>query len=329
MKRVSPFAVAVTCLLATAACKKSQPQATPGSQAPQPEAVAEAPAPTPAPAAASPDDPWTAATQGPKRDPLPRAMFWSVTKDGKTTYLLGTMHMGVDAEARLPQIVFDKLDAAPVFALETNTSDPAILGMGARASGTLRDDLGPDYWKKLEALVEPALLTGLNKMKPAMTVAMLSMRGLPQTPPMDGVLLARAQRGNKEIVYLEAATKQAALLDKWLDVRSLKAILDDPKKGEENTRQMLAAYLSGDDAKLVALSDAQKADQLKAGITEAEYKQSMDEMLYDRNASWIPGIEKLHARGGGFVAVGALHLVGKRSVLDLLAAKGYRVDRVQ
>jgi uncharacterized protein YbaP (TraB family) len=54
----------------------------------------------------------------------------------------------------------------------------------------------------------------------------------------------------------------------------------------------------------------------------------MSEMLYDRNASWIDAIEKLHAAGGAFVAVGAMHLVGPRSVLDLLSHKGYEVKRV-
>ena len=31
----------------------------------------------------------------------------------------------------------------------------------------------------------------------------------------------------------------------------------------------------------------------------------------------------------GFVAVGALHLVGKKSVLDLLEAKGYKIQRLE
>ena len=54
----------------------------------------------------------------------------------------------------------------------------------------------------------------------------------------------------------------------------------------------------------------------------------MKELLLDRNASWIEPIEKLHARGGGFVAVGAMHLIGKRSVLDLLAQRGFTIKRL-
>ena len=36
----------------------------------------------------------------------------------------------------------------------------------------------------------------------------------------------------------------------------------------------------------------------------------------------------MHAAGGGFIAVGALHLIGKKSVLEMLAAKGYKIARI-
>jgi uncharacterized protein YbaP (TraB family) len=42
----------------------------------------------------------------------------------------------------------------------------------------------------------------------------------------------------------------------------------------------------------------------------------------------VPELEQLHASGGGFVAVGAMHLIGKRSVLDLLRQRGYQVTRL-
>jgi hypothetical protein len=77
--------------------------------------------PTANPTPAGPSDPWTKSTAAAgKRDPLKRPLLWSIAKGGRTTYILGTMHMGIDAEARLPQIVWDKLDAAPVFAMETD-----------------------------------------------------------------------------------------------------------------------------------------------------------------------------------------------------------------
>ncbi|HEU0036634.1 MAG TPA: TraB/GumN family protein [Kofleriaceae bacterium] len=271
-------------------------------------------------------DPWTKTTE--QADPLPHPLFWAVAKDGKTTYMLGTMHLGVDAEKRLPKVVWDKLDAAPVFAMETDLSDPSVMNMGKRKSGTLHDELGPVYWKKLEEIVTPPVAQSIDHMKPMIAATLLSMRGLPTTPPMDGVLLGRALNQKKAIVYLEPASKQAAILEKWMDLRTLKMMLDDPKKGEQQTKDMLDAYIAGDEAAIEKLADAQKEDALKHGFTAKEYDESMEDMLYKRNASWIDAFEKLHQQNGGFVAVGALHLVGKRSVLDLLKSRGYTVTRV-
>jgi uncharacterized protein YbaP (TraB family) len=93
-------------------------------------------------------------------------------------------------------------------------------------------------------------------------------------------------------------------------------------------QDLLAAYLAGDEAKLLTLADSGRADQLAAGYTEAEIDEANQAMIYGRNASWIDAIEKMHAAGGGFVAVGALHLVGPKSVLDLLQQRGYTIARV-
>jgi uncharacterized protein len=335
MKRTA-FVVTLLALTGIACKKSASPQVTQTEPVVERAPTATPPtatppsAPTETPNATGPSDPWTKSTApAGKRDPLKRPLLWAIAKGGKTTYVLGTMHMGIDAEARLPQFVWDKLDAAPVFAMETDLTDPTMIGIGQRkGGGTLQSDLGPVYWKKLEALIEAPVLQGLNKMSPMMAALMLTLRGLPQTPAMDGILLGRAQNQKKQLVYLEPAAKQRAILEKWMDIRVLKMMLDEPDKGIEMSKNMLEAYASGDETKMLALAESQKQSQLSHGFTEAEYNQSMEDMLFTRNASWIASIEKIHAQGNGFVAVGALHLVGKRSVLDLLAAKGYTVTRV-
>jgi len=272
-------------------------------------------------------DPWQAKPEPPPQV-LPKPLLWSITKDGKTSYAFGTMHVGIDPE-RLPKIVWDKLESKPAFAMETDTSDPAILGLGRRSSGSIHEDLGPEYYKKLEELLGETMVRNVDRMKPVIPAVMLSMKGLPMTAiAMDAALATRAQSKNKQIIYLEPASKQATLLDRWMDVRTLKLLIDTADKSLELTKGMVAAYAAGDADKLLALNDSQKPEALAHGYTEAEYDKQNDEMLYDRNASWIDAIEQMHAKGGGFIAVGALHLIGKKSVLDLLAAKGYTVTRV-
>jgi uncharacterized protein len=263
-----------------------------------------------------------------KTDPLPHPLFWSVEKAGKTTYFLGTMHTGVDAETQLPAAVWNKLHDAKTFAMEADLDDPQAAALLAPTAHSLHQDLGDDYWKKLEDAMGSRVAGALDHLPVMVSAAALSMRGLPETPPMDKTLSARATSEHKPIVFLEPVARQLAILGKWMDVKALKMILDELPEGQARAKAMLDAYLAGDDRKIVAISDHEKDDALQHGYTADEYDREMNEMLYNRNSSWIDALEKLHADGGGFVAVGAMHLLGPHSVLELLAHKGYQVTRV-
>lgn len=310
--------------LAVAACKDAAPTSETPKAAPVPATPGKA---APPPAVKPPEaDPWTKAA--PAKDPLPHPLFWSIEKDGLTTFALGTIHIGVDAEARLPSIVWDKLDAAKSFAMETDLGDPALAKILECNNCSLRRELGDAYWQKLEKVVTPEVAARIEGMKPMVAATMLSMRGLPQTTQMDTLLLARAQRNHKQIVFLEEAAAEAAILEKWMNAKALKAMLDDMEGSEQHTKDMLAAYLAGDEAKMIALSEDERTEALEHGYTAKEFEESMQDLLYGRNAAWIAPIEKMHAAGGGFIAVGAMHLVGPKNVLELLAKKGYKITRV-
>jgi uncharacterized protein YbaP (TraB family) len=310
------------------ACKQSAPAPTADKTPAPAPAQTQKPAPAAPPTAAAPAaDPWTKAA--PKKDPLPHPLFWSIEKDGKTSYALGTIHVGVDPESRLPQVVWDKLDGEKDFAMETDLSDPALMKVLECNKCSLKRDLGPTYWKKLEDVITPAVAAKLEPMKPMVAATMMSMRGLPMTTQMDTLLLARAQNAKKGIVFLEEAKAEAAVLEKWMDVKALKAMLDDIEGNDKHTKEMLDAYVAGDVDRMIKLSDDEKAEALKHGYSQKEYDEQMQDMLYSRNASWIPAIEKAHAEGGVFIAVGAMHLMGEKSVLELLQKKGYKVTRVE
>ena len=300
------------------ACKKSDPK----TETPPTPAAASKDAAAPAAVA----DPWQ--QKNAPKDPVKKVFFWSAEKDGKTTYLLGTMHMGVDAELRLPKMVWDRLDAAKTFAMEADVSDPKLAKAMFRSQGKLRDEIGADYWRKLGAIVGPDLAAQIDRMTVMGAAALMALKDLPKTPPMDAVLLGRAINQKKEIVYLEEGALQAQVLAKHMSLKALKMMIDTAEKGAAHTKRMLEAYLAGDPDGILAITAEQKVDALKHGFTEAEYVEQMEDILYKRNASWIPVIEKLHAGGGGFVAVGALHLIGPRSVLEMLEKRGFKITLV-
>jgi hypothetical protein len=300
-------------IAATAACKRAE------------DRVHSGPAPV-AQGSNAPDDPWSA--REPKRDPLAHPLFWKLEKDGHTSYLLGTMHVGVDPHARLPDVVWQKLDEAKAFAMEVDLAEAGKLDMTRKDSITLRDELGEAYWNKLEDAIGRAEAQRVLKMKPMIPAALLGMRGLPRTAAMDGALYARAVRRHERVVVLESLDSELAVLDKWMNARAVKDMLDDLPGVEQRSQDMLAAYIAGDDAKILALQQRERQDWKRTGRPEQEYDAQMEDLLFKRNASWLPAIEKLHAEGGGFIAIGAAHAVGPRSVLDLLEKKGFRITRV-
>jgi uncharacterized protein len=271
-------------------------------------------------------DPWS--QQAPVKDPLKNPLLWRIEKDGNTSYLLGTMHIGVDPTTRLPELVWQKLDEKPTFAMETDLSGAGQLDVQRKDGTTLKDEIGADYWKKLEDALGVAQANQMLKLKPMIPATLIAMRGLPRTAAMDGVLSARASNRNKKIVYLESLAVEVAVLEKWMNARALKDMLDDLDGSEQRAKQMLAAYVEGDGAKLMAVFDDERARWLEKGRPESEFDAQMDDLLYKRNASWIEPIEKLHADGGGFIAVGAAHTLGPKSVPELLEKKGYKVSRI-
>ena len=192
---------------------------------------------------------------------------------------------------------------------------------------TLHAELGDDYWKKFVTVVGEQMANGVNSMKLSTASSLIEIQGLPMTSPMDLIFANKAKEAKKQIVFLEEARSQEALLDKWLDVRSLKSSLDNIEEVRRKNSVLITNYVNGDVAAIAQMTD-DRVDWHAMKRTDKEYDQMMDELLFQRNAAWIPALEKLIDTGSAFVAVGAMHLSGPRSVLDLLAQRGYTVARV-
>jgi uncharacterized protein len=268
------------------------------------------------------------ACRGPSDGKLDKPFLWSAEKDGTTTYLFGTMHMGVDPEKRLPDLVWSRLDAAKAFAMETDPADVTKVDFMRHDGKTLHEELGDVKWHRLQAMIGEQPASRVDPMKPYIAATLVTSSGLPQTMPMDGVLLQHAKNEHKAVVFLEPIETQVTVIEKWLTTRALGEMLDDVPDTTARTKQLLAAYVSGDERAIQRVTDDEHAAAFKHGHTEAEVRDEMTDLLFRRNASWIPLIERMHANGGGFVAVGTLHLVGTGSVVDLLQQRGYKVTRL-
>ena len=268
----------------------------------------------------SPDQPAAGASVSNR---IEKPLLWQATSpEGKVVYLLGTIHQGVDAASKLPDGVWKRLEAADIFAMETDISDPALLSAIQRTDGSkLRDELGPAVWSKLEELLGSTMAAGLDSMKASSAAGLVMTQGLPMTAPMDLVLQQKARSLGKTIAYLEEPRFQIDLLDRYLNAEALIHALDNMDEIIATNRGLLKAYLAGD-------AEAMAATTLDPGQWESYGDDALEQMLFARNRNWVPEIEKLMAQGTPFVAVGGGHLVGEKSVLELLAAKGYRIERL-
>jgi uncharacterized protein YbaP (TraB family) len=299
--------LALTAAVAVAGCKKNE----------------EAPAATARDAAVASD-----AAADKTAEYLPRPFLWKVEKAGTVNYVFGTMHLGVDADRTLPPSLWAVFDSAKAFAMEADATDANLVSAIMRTDGTTLDqELGPAYWAKLEKVVTPRMAAGVKGMKPSAVAVLVTLQGLPMTAPMDLVMASRAKQAGRPVTYLEDARMQQALVDKWMDVRALKAMLDDPDAVRAKNEELLATYKAGDDAKLADLISDQ-TQWKEMGLSPRDAVKAMDEMLYARNRAWIAPLETLFAPGGAFVAVGVGHLVGQQNVLELLGKKGYTITRV-
>lgn len=282
------------------------------------------------PAVASGADPWAGAdvaSAGPSKV-IDKPLLWKMEKDGKTSWLFGTIHLGVNADTQLPKAVFDHIDEAKTFVMEADTSDPGLaLAMRRSDGGSLRNDLGPAYWKKLEDAIGARVANNLDSMKPFGAMTVLIARDLPMTPPMDRVLADRAIKAGKQIHYLELGVDQIAMIDPWMAPNDVKALLDNRELAKKMSLEMMEAYRTGDAEGLGKMFDDQTL-WLAAGRKPEMFPAYLDAILGKRNRAWIAQLEELHADGGMFLAVGAGHLVGPGNVIGLLTEKGYTITRV-
>jgi hypothetical protein len=252
--------------------------------------------------------------------------LWEVKAKDKRSHLFGTMHIGTDAEKELHPIVFDRLDGASELVIEANVFDidpMSVLDLSMLPEGkTIHDKMKKEHWELLVDKIGGLLMpeSTLRRMKPWFLVTLLTQDLLPVVTPMEQVLHDRAKKANKTLGYLETVEEQLAIIDKAIDVKVLDDMLGELPTFEKTLLDLAAAYKTGD---LVVL------EKLAFDPVEMKKHPAMfDEVLYARNQRWIPKLSARLDKGGTFVAVGAAHLVGAKSVIALLKDKGYVIERV-
>lgn len=252
--------------------------------------------------------------------------FFEVTKNGKTSHLLGTRHIGVPF-AKMPPIVHAALHSAKLAIFEISPDDKG--GFDAPPE-PLRDELGSADWTHFTELVGSDTAGTLVTATPESAVLEMLIEYEDVTAILDKEIQIDALGSNIATGGLETSDFQDHVLAKMLDLRQLKATIETTKDRAEidsDGAKDLREYCAGTE-KSPGMDDEARGKMKKAGYTDAELDQQDDTLVYSRNRDWIPKLDKLFAQGDVFVAVGADHLIGDRGVIALLAKAGYATKRL-
>jgi uncharacterized protein len=265
-----------------------------------------------------------------------RHILWSLQGKTNKVYLLGSFHMlkadeklpaaidaaYADAEALVMEIDMDDLDPAE---MQTAVTDLALLPPGQ----SLQQQLGPQAYEQFatrtRALgVEPAMLERFKPWFAAITLVQLQLMKLGFEPDagVEKRLTRRAGEDKKPITGLETARQQLEIMARLPERQQREFLLysvEDAQRMGTEIDELLTAWRRGDTTAMAKL--------LSEGFEQ--YPDLYRPLTVERNRKWIPQIEQLlDAREDYLVVVGALHLVGTQSVIDLLERKGHKVKQL-
>lgn len=270
----------------------------------------------------------------------PVPLLWKVSgPQGAQLYLLGSFHLLKQDDYPLSPDVDKAFEASNRLLFELPPEDmnsPALatqmLQAAMRRDGRqLKDELDAATWKRLEdyAAANNMPLERLVGFKPwfiglTISISQMTRQGLDAEAGLDRHLMARATQAGKPAAGLETASSQISMLDDMSAEEQrqlLREALEQVEKGDEQSRQLHAAWRRGDD--VVLWRDM--AAQMKR-----DYPGLYQRINVERNDAWLaPLQERLQAgQGNTLVVVGALHLLGSDGVVEKLRARGYKVERI-
>ena len=277
--------------------------------------------------------PLTAYAQNETADTRRPPLFVMADADSKV-YLLGSVHLLPEGALPLPPVVEAAYADADVLAFELDLdaaqAGAATLMQLGMDGASIADVLTADQKAAFDAFAAGAGLPqgALDAFEPwmaSMTLSVLAMQKAGMAGEgVDAHFSARAKADGKERVAFETAGQQIRLFDELpMDdqVAMLMAGIDeDVDSVGVYLARMIDLWSMGEDEVLAAL--------MNEGIGETSTLRSA--LLTDRNRAWVPQIVSLLERQGedALVVVGAGHLIGDESVVEMLRASGYSVERL-
>lgn len=265
--------------------------------------------------------------------------MWTVKDKDSTIYLFGSMHVlepGVrwrtplfDAAYARSRAVWFETDVGAI--TDKAKMDALVKQYGLDPDHPLSSKLSPAYQTALKTRLDAAGVpaAGMERLRPWMaslvlTVLPMRTQGFDPKSGADVVINRAAAADRKPVRAFETPETQArflADLPEPVQVQLLEDALTTDSRSFADIKAVQTAWLAGDIARLGPLL-----------VTEMKQQRPelYDVLIRQRNRAWAAEIATAMAGSGvEMVDVGALHMVGDDGLPALLAARGFKVRRVQ
>lgn len=271
-----------------------------------------------------------------------RGFLFEIRKGAQRSLLFGTIHVGRPEFYPLPASRLSRLSAFDALVLEADVTDAAraihatqkfaMYGSGEQG---LDERLSPELLKRVEAVLARNQLdpAPMMRMKPWMLGIVLTLFEAAQAGYVPGLaaeayVIRLAKSGNKPILEFEGIEQQFALFENAAWTTQLAYLEDALKAVESNTarreiNRIVQAWETADRPALERLLGEMRTQ------TSVGARFTVDTILLGRHDAMVRRIESLMADGRNYLfAVGSLHLIGPRGLVELLRARGYTVTEL-
>lgn len=278
---------------------------------------------------------WVLCACAPAPAPAADPALWRIADEDSEIWLFGTVHVLPPDLRWRSERVNAAFAAADEFVTETDTSAAAteqFPALAARygmlpAEETLSGRLAPSDQQRLAAVVRELRLdpARIERMRPwfaalQFSYAYATREGHSADAGVEAVFAAEARSQGKRLSFFETPEQQIRILADLspADEAHFLAVTLRQITEEESLTATDGAWASGD---VAALDRALAPQWAEAGPAVHEA------VILRRNRAWADEIAtRLDGSGRVFIAVGAAHLVGDESVVDLLRARAIAVE---